>query len=184
MLASASSMPSLSTAIVGPSPADPTIALRTTSGSLRAIRSRTPSSPARTVPRQPESRAAAAASASARATVATPAASACTSRRSQLESAESPAIRISADRPATSIACSPIEPVEPRMSTSFTGASVGTSADRLVITPLSGARPPGRGSRRRDRAWNRAGAAPRRRWRRSSPRCPTTRSRSCCRRRR
>ena len=117
LFASASSMPSLSATIVGPSPAVPTIALRTRSAPEAAISSRTPSSPAST--RAPSSSLAArfAASGSVSATAPTPLSRACATRRSQLCAAERPASSSDSDAATTSSACSPIEPVEPRIRT-------------------------------------------------------------------
>ena len=117
LLASASSIPSLSATIVGPRPAVPTIALRTRSGSEATIRSRTPWSPANTRTPSSSERARSAASGSPIATIATAESRACAASRSQLPPAERPASSSDSEPATTSSACSPIDPVEPRIRT-------------------------------------------------------------------
>ena len=119
LLASASSIPSLRATIVGPSPAVPTIAFRTRSAPEEAISSRTPASPASTRAPSSSARALSAADSSLSATVVTPVSRACAQRRSQLVAAESPASSSVSERATTSSACSPIDPVEPQISTRF-----------------------------------------------------------------
>ena len=126
LLASATSMPSVSATIVGPRPAEPTIAFRTRSAPDAATSSRTPSSPASTRPFQALA-ASRAASGSPRATAGTPWSRACSTRRSQLELAASPITASSSDPETTSSACSPTEPVAPRITTFFIRRSVGTA---------------------------------------------------------
>src|SRR3954451_13007934 len=117
LFASASSIPSVSATIVGPSPADPTIPFSTRSAPDAAISSRMPSSPVRTRPFH-ACDAAAAASGSARAIAGTPWSRACSVRRSHWRPAASPMTDSSSEAATTSSACSPMEPVAPRM-TSF-----------------------------------------------------------------
>ena len=75
LLASATSMPSVSATIVGPSPAEPTIALSTRSAPVSATRRTSPSGPASTSPSVHASAARAAASGSPSAIRCTPCAS-------------------------------------------------------------------------------------------------------------
>ncbi len=82
LLARASSMPSVSATIVGPSPAEPTTPFKTRSAPDSATSSLIPSSPLRTLPFQAAA-AALAAPSSARATVGTPWSRACSIVRSQ-----------------------------------------------------------------------------------------------------
>ena len=120
LLASARSMPSPSVATVGTSPAEPTIALSTRSQSHSVISSTSPSAPASTSRRSTPRRARAAASGSASAIRSHAVARcACSTSASQARPA------LSADdlellrtaRRITSSAWTPIEPVEPRMTT-------------------------------------------------------------------
>ena len=118
LLASATSIPAPSAATVGPSPAAPTIPLSTRSGAAAAISSRTPCSPASTRPSH-SARARSAAASSASATVGTPCRRACSSSRSQLDPAASPATCSSSEAATISSACTPIEPVLPRIASFF-----------------------------------------------------------------
>src|SRR3954447_2231154 len=138
LLARATSIPSVSATIVGPSPAVPTIPFSTRSAPDEAISSRTPSSPAYTgSPCWP--RASAAASGSAIATACTPCSRACSRARSHRAPAARPAISRVSERAMTSSACSPIDPVQPRIRTrlgieSSVGSGEGRSA-RVVYRP-------------------------------------------------
>src|SRR5262249_43059046 len=134
LLASARSIPSVRVTIDGPRPAAPTTAFSTRSGLELVISSRTPASPASTRPFHSLS-AGSAARSSASATAGTPWRFACSSRDSQLESAESPATCRSALEAITSSAWSPIDRVEPSMSTRRTAAQCrdGPQAELTVI---------------------------------------------------
>ena len=111
-------MPSVRATIVGPSPAAPTIPLRTRSAPEAAISSRIPSSPASTRPSHAEP-ARAAASGSARAIAGTPCRTACSTAGSQLEPAARPTTWSSSEAATISSAWVPIEPVDPRMTSFF-----------------------------------------------------------------
>ena len=106
------------------------IAFRAARGNLGNVwvqgKARTPSSPASTRPFQALA-ASRAAPASPRATAGTPWSRACSTRRSQLELAASPITASSSDSETTSSACSPTEPVAPRITTFFIRRSVGTT---------------------------------------------------------
>ena len=159
LLASARSMPSPSAAIVGPSPAEPTIAFRTRSGSDSRDQVADALLAGQHVARQPGSPGAPPRRRRRRARRGDAGASACASSALPARVGREPDDReLGASGRRRRSPASPIEPVEPRMSTSFTAASVGTSGDRFAVGALSGARPPDRGSRRRARAWNRGGS--------------------------
>src|SRR4051794_15682009 len=116
LLASATSMPSVSATIVGPRPAEPTMAFSTRSAPDSATSRTSPSGPASTSPPVQASAARAAASGSLMATRVTPCARACATTASCARPADSPTIsNASPARCTTSSACVPIEPVEPRM---------------------------------------------------------------------
>jgi hypothetical protein len=118
LLASASSIPSLRATIVGPRPAEPTIPFRTRSAPDPEISSRIPSSPPSTRPLQADD-AAAAAAGSANAIAGTPWSRARATVRSQSRPAAKPITASSSELAITSSACSPIDPVAPRMTTFF-----------------------------------------------------------------
>jgi hypothetical protein len=116
LLASARSMPSPSVATVGPSPTEPTSALRTRSAPDSITSRISPSGPVSTSPSVHASAARAPASASASAMRVTAWARACATSVSHERSALRPTSSMSPERSTMSSACVPIEPVEPRMS--------------------------------------------------------------------
>src|SRR5919112_3397222 len=122
LLASARSMPSPSVATVGPSPAEPTSALRPRSQSASVITSTRPSAPPSTVACSP---ARAAASGSASAIRSTPKRRDCSSSSSQLDAAARPTTSSPSLRSTTSSAWVPIEPVDPTMTILRTRLSLG-----------------------------------------------------------
>ena len=123
LLASATSMPSVSATIVGPRPAEPTIALSTRSAPDSATSEIRPSGPRRTSPPVHCSAASAAASGSQTAILATPYIRACAISCSWLRPADRPTTSNAPfARAMTSSAWVPMDPVEPRMRTRFTGA--------------------------------------------------------------
>src|SRR3954447_21781887 len=116
LLASATSMPSVSATTVGPSPAEPTIALSTRSAPDSATSRTSPSGPASTSPSVHASAARAAASPSPSEMPWTRCAAASAAGDSCERSAERPtSSNSSRARPTTSSACRPIEPVAPRI---------------------------------------------------------------------
>src|SRR4051794_23465598 len=116
LLASATSMPSVSATTVGPRPAEPTIALSTRSAPDSATSRTSPSGPASTSPSVHASAARAAASPSPSAMRSTPCWAARPTSASCERSAESPTSSNSSPaRATTSSACRPIEPVAPRI---------------------------------------------------------------------
>ena len=119
LLASARSMPSLSATIVGPSPAVPTIAFRTRSGAGRVDQLADALARRRARGRRRAPRAAARRPRDRRARPRRrPSSRACASSRSQLRVGRQPARpRARPSAATTSSACSPIEPVEPRIRT-------------------------------------------------------------------
>ena len=144
LLASASSMPSLRATIVGPRPAEPTIALRTTSGSVAERSGRgsppRPRARSRVQPELARRRGGAGVGERDRSGAG----------RLRLREQPLPArARRAGRRPGARAsgrsrrcACSPIEPVEPRMRTSFTAGSVGTRGDRPGGAPSAELRDP------------------------------------------
>jgi hypothetical protein len=127
LLASATSMPSVSATIVGPSPAEPTIEFSTRSASDSATSRINPSGPRSTSPPVHASPARAAASGSVSATRGTPCWRACATSASWSRAADSPTTsKAPCARATTSSACVPMDPVEPRMRSRFTGAHCGS----------------------------------------------------------
>jgi hypothetical protein len=136
LLASATSMPSVSATIVGPRPAEPTIALSTRSASDSATSRTSPSGPVSTSPRVQLSAARAAASPSDSAIRRTPCRSACSTSASWAVPADRPTSSNSpAARSTTSRACVPMEPVDPRMSSRLTGAHCGRGPQGWISLP-------------------------------------------------
>ena len=129
LLASATSMPSVRATIVGPRPAEPTIALSTRSAPDSATRLIRPSGPRRTSPAVHCSAARAAASSSLRAILVTLCLAACCVSVAWSRPAESPTTsKASGARLITSSACVPMDPVEPRMRTRFTAIHCGSGS--------------------------------------------------------
>ncbi len=120
LLASATSMPSVSATTVGPRPAEPTIALSTRSASDSATSRTSPSGPASTSPSVHASAARAAESPSPSAMRSTPCCSASATSASWERSADSPTSSNSSPaRATTSSAWVPMEPVAPRIRSRF-----------------------------------------------------------------
>ena len=122
LLASATSIPSVSATIVGPRPAEPTIALSTRSAPVSATSRTRPSGPASTSPSVHASAARAAATGSPSAIRRTPWARAWATSASCERSADRPtSSNASGARATTSSAWVPIEPVAPRIRSRFIG---------------------------------------------------------------
>src|SRR3954470_7612965 len=133
LFASATSMPSVSATIVGPRPAEPTIALSTRSAPDSATSCTRPSDPPSTSPPVHASAARAAALRSPSAIRGTPCARACLTSVSGSAPPGSPhRSNRSPARATTSSACVPIDPVEPRMRSRFTRPIVAAAISGIT----------------------------------------------------